>query len=85
MVDRYLGARILIVCRECGFKLYVYDSKSKAKFNGAPNPRRAISYHGLKCPACNKLLVPAPTIKFMAESKFKEQYDESEYFVYEKG
>ena len=84
MVERYLGARILIVCRECGFKLYTYDNKSKAKFNGAPNPLKAISYHGLRCPACDRILVPKPTIRFMAETKYQERYQETEYFVHEK-
>ena len=84
MVTRYLGLRVLVICRNCGFKLYTYDADTKTKFNGAPNPFRSLSYHGYRCPACDRLLVPKPSIKLMSGARYKEQYDESEYFVHEK-
>ncbi len=79
-----LGLRILVVCRNCGFKLHDYNPYAKAKFSGVPNPKQTIRIYSYTCPACGAEL-QNPTIKFMTRKDYTERYQESEYFIYEKG
>mgnify|MGYP001770622582 CR=1 FL=1 len=70
---------IVVVCRNCGFKLYWYaigDSSNRSKFSGPPTPSKAISgYDGGSCPLCGRKLSRKPSkLIFLTQKEFNERY-----------
>ncbi len=84
MVKAKINARIVIVCKSCGFKLYEINGENRERFAGVPILGEVLKKHyGLECPACGRQLDNAkPRIRLYPNpSAFSRDYLEDKFFI----